>query len=185
MNFVIQNSKVTVQAYEDLELFEKQLLTQAVAIRDKAYAPYSKFKVGAALLCERGCVHPGCNVERCSYTQGSHAEQVAVDNVVVSHGAAKIRQIAIVGALADQDVEIPHAGNHDRLATPVDYNQVVLPCGHCRQIIWEFCCNDPEVEILSLTQNGLVVVTTIGSLLPAPFGPEQIGIDIRAQVQTS
>lgn len=186
MYTIEKTARFTVCAYRDLSEAERNLFTQAGVARLKAYAPYSNFLVGAALECEKGCLHSGCNVERCSYAQGSHAEQTAVDGLTVSHGAAKIRRIAIIGALAEESetpFQNPPEGMEARLIDEATFDGAVFPCGHCRQIIWEFACGDPSVRVLTRTGSGLVIITDIGSLLSAPFGPEQIGIDIRDRVR--
>src|ERR1700729_3354775 len=98
----------------------------ALAARENAYAPYSKFRVGAALEDAGGRVHSGCNIENATYGLTLCAERVAVFKAV-SEGAREFRRIAVA---ADTD-----------LLTP--------PCGACRQILWEFC-SDIEVILVNL-----------------------------------
>lgn len=98
----------------------QSLISEAMSAREKAYAPYSKFYVGAAVLADDGRVFQGCNVENASYPAGSCAETIAV-NKAVSEGVRTIRAVAIVGG-------------HQKGAVD-DY---IYPCGICRQVISEF-----------------------------------------------
>src|SRR6202790_4805169 len=102
------------------------LLSAALAVRQNAFAPFSKFKVGAALEDTEGRIHTGCNVENATYGLTMCAERVAVFKAI-SEGAHKFKRIAVV---ADTDVLTP-------------------PCGACRQILWEFC-GDAELTLVNL-----------------------------------
>ncbi len=153
-----------------------RLMDLAKEVRGNAQSPYFKFFVGAAVESESGKIYSGCNVERCTGTQSSHAEQNAIDSMIAAEGSAKIKRIFVVGAQAGQAVPIQkHDEAHDVFSCSCD-REVVLPCGHCRTIIWENCCGDFSVPIFSLSKSGNVILTTISSLYPFPFGPEDLGM---------
>jgi cytidine deaminase len=119
------------------------LAEAALRARENAHAPFSKFKVGAALEDASGIVHTGCNVENATYGLTVCAERVAVFKAI-SEGARKFRRIAIA---ADTD-----------LLTP--------PCGACRQILWEFC---GDVEIVLANPRGKTESYRLKELFPKPF----------------
>jgi cytidine deaminase len=122
------------------------LLAAAREARGHAYAPYSKFAVGAALLDEQGRIHAGCNVENAAYPQGLCAEAVALGHLVLA-GGRRIAAVAVVGAGP----------------------RLVTPCGGCRQKLREF--GGDEVPVLVGDMTGLRGRFTLGELLPASFGP--------------
>ncbi len=122
------------------------LLDAARAVRGNAHAPYSGFKVGAAIRCPDGSVHVGCNVENVAYPQGTCAEAGAVAAMVASGR----REIAEVAVIADAPAPVP-------------------PCGGCRQKLAEFAASDTPVTLARL--DGATVETTIGALLPGAFTP--------------
>ena len=119
------------------------LIAAALAARENAFAPYSKFRVGAAIEDIDGRIHTGCNVENATYGLTVCAERVAVFKAV-SEGARKFRRVAI-------------AADTDRL-TP--------PCGACRQILWEFC---GDVEIVLVNPRGTTETHRLKDLFPKPF----------------
>lgn len=122
-----------------------QLAAAARAARRHAFAPYSRFTVGAAVLDERGRIHQGCNVENASYGLTVCAERNAVAAAVVA-GARHIRAVAIAGP-----IEPP-----------------VRPCGACRQVLAEF--GGPETPVwLVPTRGRAVTERTLGALLPESF----------------
>ena len=120
-----------------------KLVDAALAARLNAHAPFSNFKVGAALEDETGRIFTGCNVENATYGLTMCAERVAVFKAV-SEGAQIFRRIAIA---ADTD-----------LLTP--------PCGACRQILWEFC---GDVEIALANLQGKTETFRLKDLFPRPF----------------
>ena len=126
------------------------LLAAAKAAMDKAYAPYSKFQVGAALRTPDGQIFSGCNVENAAYPQGCCAEASAISAMVMA-GGRKIAEIAVLG-------------KGDALVTP---------CGGCRQRIREFA--DLDVPVICHGVEGEPLVTTLAELLPHSFGPEHLG----------
>jgi cytidine deaminase len=125
----------------------KSLLAAAIAARTAAYAPYSKFTVGAALLGGDGRVWTGANVENASYGLSMCAERTALFSAVAS-GARTFEALAVAGP--------------DGTTT--------IPCGACRQVLWEFA---PQVRII-YAQAGTVKTLSLEQLLPEPFGPAQL-----------
>lgn len=125
----------------------KDLIKEAIQVRSRAYAPYSNFKVGAALLTDKGNIYTGCNVESASYTPTICAERTAISKAV-SEGEIKIRKIAIVGSS--------------------DYT---FPCGVCRQVIREF---GKDIEIIVANDVDDYKVFTLEELLPYSFGPDDL-----------
>ncbi len=121
------------------------LARKAIEASERAYAPYSKFKVGAALLTQDGRVFAGCNVENASYGLTNCAERTAVFKAV-SEGATRFAAIVIAGGVGD----------------------VAMPCGACRQVLAEFCPPDAPVRCVSL-DGSIVKDFTVGELLPGVF----------------
>jgi len=128
-----------------------QLVDAARAARARAYAPYSHFAVGAALLDEQGRIHTGCNVENAAYPQSLCAEAVALGLMVLA-GGRRVLAAVVVG-------EAP---------------QPVTPCGGCRQKLREFA--DDHVPVLSANSHTVVARHTLGELLPASFGPDHLKV---------
>ena len=127
------------------------LIAAAKSARLKAYAPYSKFLVGAAVRDERGQIHGGCNIENAAYPQGWCAETSAIAAMIMSGGKA-IAEMAVIGT-------------GDLLCTP---------CGGCRQKIREFAKGSVKIHMCG--ENGNLKQTfTLDELLPASFGPENLG----------
>jgi len=160
--------------YEELDQIERLLIQKATEVRLNAQASYSRYKVGAAVLSAKGIIHQGCNVENANWTATLHAEHNAIGNMVAVHGAwTKVKKVAIVAGPENETAVI----TPERL--PVDlftFEEIPVPCGHCLQIIWENCFNDPHVRLMGLISGGLVTVTTIGDALPMRFGPADLGV---------
>jgi cytidine deaminase len=121
----------------------EDLVNVALAARENAHAPFSKFRVGAALEDDSGRVHTGCNIENATYGLTLCAERVAVFKAV-SEGVRRFRRIAIA---ADTETLTP-------------------PCGACRQILWEFC---GDIEILLANPRGKSESLRLNELLPRAF----------------
>ena len=133
------------------------LVARAFAAREMAYAPYSGFMVGAALLTSAGKVYTGCNIESAAYSPTNCAERTAFFKAV-SEGESRFRAIAIVGG--------------KRGAVEGEF-QYVFPCGVCRQVMAEFCGDDFVVVIgKSPTEYRLFILR---ELLPEAFGPGDLG----------
>ena len=130
---------------------DRQLIDRAIQIKDLAYAPYSGFHVGAALLCEDGTVITGCNVENAAYGLCICGEQTALVKAV-SEGHRKFKAIAIAG----------------------DSDGPCAPCGACRQILSEFCA--PDMPIHCAGMDGEFVSYTLGELLAHSFGPGALNL---------
>lgn len=125
------------------------LIEEAKKAREKAYVPYSKFKVGAALLTEDGKIIHGCNIENASYSMTNCAERTAFFKAI-SEGITKFQAIAIVA-----DTEGPCS-----------------PCGACRQVMVEFCSSNMPVYLTNL--KGDLFETTVSQLLPGAFSSEDV-----------
>ncbi|MBC2834119.1 cytidine deaminase [Paragemmobacter straminiformis] len=120
------------------------LLAAATAVRDRAYAPYSRFKVGAAIRGVGGEVHVGCNVENVAYPEGTCAEAGAIAAMIAA-GETRIAEVCVI---ADSPDPVP-------------------PCGGCRQKIAEFAAQDVRVTLC--TTDGKQKVMTVADLLPGVF----------------
>lgn len=132
---------------------DKELIGLAFQAMEKAYAPYSDHKVGAALLCADGRVYTGCNIENASYTPTVCAERVAFFKAV-SDGVREFRKIAVVG------------GKNGHVTS------YFVPCGVCRQVMSEFCGDDFLVIIAKSKDDYLC--KTLNDLLPCRFSPQYI-----------
>ena len=129
---------------------DKALYEAAEAIRAKAYAPYSHFSVGAAILADDGQIYSGCNIENAAYPQGNCAEASAI-SAMIAGGAKRITRIYVTGP----------------------GSAPVTPCGGCRQRIREFA--DLNVTVIAHGVEGEALVCTLEQLLPHSFGPEFLG----------
>src|SRR3984957_15038469 len=119
------------------------LITAALSARENAHAPFSKFKVGAAVEDDAGRIHTGCNVENATYGLTCCAERVAVFKAI-SEGVRRFVRVAVV---ADTDTLTP-------------------PCGACRQILWEFC---GDIELVLVNLQGKTETLRLKDLFPRPF----------------
>lgn len=133
----------------------KELVEKALEARESSYAPYSKFKVGAALLGKNGVIYKGCNVENASYPATNCAERTAIFSAV-AEGQKEFEAIAIVGG--------PEG------ATSLDF---CPPCGVCRQVMREFS-NPKNFEVIVAKSADEYKVFTLEELLPESFGPENL-----------
>ena len=124
------------------------LIAAARAARDQAYAPYSRFHVGAAVLTADGTIIPGCNIENAAYPSTMCAERVALHNAY-AHGAREIVALAVIA----------------------DTPGPVSPCGGCRQVMAELC---PGATIFLANTAVAWVQTTLPALLPGAFDPNDL-----------
>ena len=122
---------------------DKELVNLAMEAKKRAYAPYSNFHVGAALLCENGEVYLGCNIENAAYGSTNCAERTAVFNAI-SFGNRSFKKIAIVS----------------------DGDEYTYPCGVCRQVLSEFA---PNIEVIMAKRNGDFIKEPLCELLPHMF----------------
>ncbi|WP_295045505.1 cytidine deaminase [uncultured Paracoccus sp.] len=123
---------------------DMSLLDAARAVREMAYVPYSRFKVGAAIRGKSGAIYKGCNVENVAYPEGTCAEAGAIAAMVAA-GETELIEVAVI---ADSPSPVP-------------------PCGGCRQKLAEFGRHDTPV--LLATTDGATLATTVGELLPGRF----------------
>ena len=167
MHVISAGLSVTLHSIEEIDLEARELLTQAIHVRRNAQMPYSSYRVGAALSTAGHSVHVGCNVERRSHSQTTHAEQNAIDTMVAKDGAGtKISAIAFIAAPAQQEIAMPHRTDTD---PPADLSGIEMPCGHCRHCIWENSGKDPSVRIITMLPDRWIAITTIGDIYPMPF----------------
>ena len=132
----------------------EELIQLAFEAREKAYTPYSHFKVGAALLAKSGKIYTGCNIENAGYTPTNCAERTALFKAV-SEGERQFDAIAIVGSMEGKTNEI-----------------VTGPCGVCRQALYEFGGDDLLVIMAKSKED--YIERTLGELLPFGFGPANL-----------
>ncbi|WP_446897917.1 cytidine deaminase [Clostridium sp. LBM24168] len=125
------------------------LISKALQVRENAYAPYSNFRVGAAVLTGDGKIYTGCNIENAAYGATNCAERTAIFKAV-SEGYRTIDAIAIVGSDSDY----------------------TYPCGICRQVISEFASQDTKI-ILGKGENEYII-KTMGEILPGAFTKEDL-----------
>ena len=126
------------------------MIEAALAARRHAYAPYSKFAVGAAVRCERGLVHAGCNVENAAYPEGTCAEASAIAALILA-GSRRIASVVVAGGGTGP----------------------CTPCGGCRQKIREFGSAGTEIRMVD-GDGRLLLVSTLAELLPRSFGPDSL-----------
>lgn len=129
---------------------DRALIEAATRVRNNAHAPYSGFRVGAAIVDETGSIHTGCNVENAAYPEGACAEANAI-GAMVAAGGRRIVAIAVVGGTG-------RAG-------------ACTPCGGCRQRIREFA--DADTRVILPGDGGPAMAYSIDELLPAAFRPER------------
>jgi len=125
-----------------------KLIEEARKARDKAYVPYSEFKVGAALIAESGNMYTGCNIENASYSLTCCAERTAIFNAI-SQGEKELIEMAVIA----------------------DSKGPVSPCGACRQVILEFFPKDAKIYLSNMEGN--IKETTAENLLPFSFSLEE------------
>lgn len=130
------------------------LISKAMEARKGAYAPYSNYLVGAALLTDNMTVYTGCNIENASYGATNCAERTAIFKAV-SEGERNFKTIAIVGGPADSKKDTV-------------FSEYAFPCGMCRQVIQEFC--QPDFTIIVAKSLEDYKVFTLKELLPYGFG---------------
>lgn len=158
-NISITSSFAVYNSVEELPGEVKQLMLQAVEAREKAYAPYSRFRVGAALLLDNGQVVLGSNQENAAYPSGLCAERVAVFHAGAVHPEAKITALAISAAADEKTVTEP-----------------IPPCGSCRQAIAEYeMKQETPIAIYFMGETGKILKSdSLKNLLPLSFGKEYL-----------
>ncbi len=131
------------------EMEREMLINEAKIAREMAYVPYSKFKVGAALLSKCGTVFRGCNIENAAYSMCNCAERTAIFKAY-SEGKKEYAALAVIA----------------------DTDRPVSPCGACRQVIAELC--DPNMPVYLTNLQGDTLETTVAELLPGAFMPDDL-----------
>jgi cytidine deaminase len=126
-----------------------KLFQAAKAAKQRAYVPYSKFHVGAAIWADDGNLYAGCNVENAAYPSGTCAEAGAIAAMLLG-GAKRIKAVLVIG----------------------DGEQLCTPCGNCRQRIREF--SEPNTPVHVAGRDGIRQSFTLEELLPHSFGPENL-----------
>jgi cytidine deaminase len=140
---------MTTKAHQPSDLSEGQIVeltAAAAAVRERAYAPYSQFRVGAALRAADGTIYAGCNVENASYGLTICAERNAIAQAIA-------------------------AGMRDFTAVAVVTENGVTPCGACRQVLVEF---GPEMMVIVADRRGRRRIYTLAELLLDAFGPKHL-----------
>ena len=127
----------------------QKLFEEAKNVREKAYVPYSQFKVGAAFLTDDNSIVVGCNVENAAYPQSQCAEASAIGNLI-SQGYKNIVEVVVIGS----------------------GNKLCSPCGGCRQRLREFAKLDVPIHMCNI--EGHIKTSTLDELLPDSFGPENL-----------
>jgi len=125
----------------------EELFTAAKAAMERAYAPYSRFPVGAALRCDNGQIHAGCNIENASYPEGWCAETTALGHMVMA-GGKRVSEVAVVAE------KMPK----------------IMPCGGCRQRLSEFVTADAKLHLCDV--NGVIETVSFASVFPRAFDME-------------
>lgn len=134
-----------------------RLISMALEARRAAYAPYSEYLVGAALLCDDGTIFTGCNVENASYGAANCAERTAVFKAV-SEGKRHFTAIAIAGGKSSETDEL---------------SDFAYPCGICRQVLREFCAPE-EMTVIVCKSQSCYQQLMLSQLLPNSFGPQNL-----------
>jgi cytidine deaminase len=129
-------------------MVKESLIAAAIQARERAYVPYSGYKVGAALLCKSGKIYTGCNVENASYGASICAERTAAVKAV-SEGEQQFVAMAVVA-----DGPVPGS-----------------PCGICRQFLYEF---NPKLSLILADLRGNIIESTLERYLPEAFGPKHL-----------
>ena len=154
----ITMNESSIASRERLPVYDT-LVTAALRMRSRSYAPYSHYHVGAALMATDGTIFTGCNVENASYPVGICAERTAFSKAV-SEGYQEFTALVIAGAASAS------AGS-----------DFCAPCGMCRQFIREFCNADFPIILVKAAEHGIVKeyqIHTLEALLPHSFGPEHL-----------
>ena len=132
-----------------------ELILEAKKAREKAYAPYSHFRVGAALVAKNGKIYHGCNVENSSYSPTNCAERTAFFKAI-SEGEREFTKIAIVGGMEGTDAD-----------------ELCAPCGVCRQVMMEFC--DPDsFQIVLANGKDKHIQVSLKEMVPYGFSPKNL-----------
>ena len=178
--------KILIYRWEELSDEDKFLLQRAAEVRENAIAPYSHYKVGAAILWEKGHVSIGCNMENCIYNS-LHAEKMAIGTGIVEHGLDKIMRVTVLGDPEDKVIVLPPPklddAEFEQIVSQIKFEDACVCCGQCLQDVLEFSFGDPHGIVLSELIQGVVVQITLGDILTAHFGPWHLDVDYRKFAQ--
>lgn len=147
------------QAVEITEIPVREMIRSAIEARKKAYAPYSDYMVGAAVLTNELRIYTGCNIENAAYTPGICAERTAISKAV-SEGCRKLKAIAVVGSPRGNVI-----------------SQYAFPCGVCRQVMREFIEPEDFFVIVAKSEEEYQAYR-FSQLLPESFGPENLKVRV-------
>jgi homotetrameric cytidine deaminase len=142
--------RVVAESYADRRMGAETLIAAARTAMERAYAPYSRFQVGAALRAPDGSIHAGANVENAAYPQGQCAEASAI-GALVAAGARRITEVAVIGT----------------------GEEPCTPCGGCRQRLNELAAPDTAIHLCA-AEGGARRTVTLRELLPYAFGPASL-----------
>ena len=146
--------------FDELSQEERHLLESAINATSRSYAPYSKYRVGAALLLENGVEIIGCNQENAAYPAGLCAERTALFSAGVQYPDVAVTMLAIAARTPDGELQ----------------SEPVSPCGSCRQVILEQEMRFKHpIRIILVGQKGIFVFNSIKDLLPFAFSEESLG----------
>jgi len=159
MKQITITSTISVLSKEELSVQEIDLMTQAFEARKKAYAPYSKFTVGAAILLDNGIVVQGSNQENAAYPSGLCAERVAIYYAGATYPNAKMVKMFITASPQDRDLEEP-----------------IPPCGSCRQAIAEYeIKQETPIELFFMGAKGVIYKSdSLKNILPLVFDKKNL-----------
>lgn len=136
-------------------MINEELILEAKKAREHAYAPYSHYRVGAALVTKNGKIYYGCNIENAAYTPSNCAERTAFFKAIYD-GEREFEKIAIVGGAEGSDAD-----------------ELCAPCGVCRQVMMEFC-NPQKFQIILANGKDKPLQLTLKDLFPYGFGPDNL-----------
>lgn len=138
-----------------MKMINEELILEAKKAREHAYAPYSHYRVGAALVTKNGKIYYGCNIENAAYTPSNCAERTAFFKAIYD-GEREFEKIAIVGGAEGSDAD-----------------ELCAPCGVCRQVMMEFC-NPQKFQIILANGKDKPLQLTLKDLFPYGFGPDNL-----------
>lgn len=148
------NIPIAVYAYDELSDLDKRLVDEARKATLRAYAPYSKFNVGAAIALDNGEIVTGANQENVAYPSGTCAERTACYYAHAQFPEAKFRTIAIAARGTDG----------------VELNAPISPCGACRQALLEYeILAEHDVRVILASANDIYIISSVSQLLPLAF----------------
>ena len=185
MRRIRKTSVAEILTLEELTQIERLLFKNACEVRLNAQAPYSRYRVGCAIVTDSpkvGIVR-GCNVENVNWSESVHAEENAISSMISLIGPSKIVAIAVVGAPEDKQVIWPPKTTS--VPENLEIQDLCPSCGHCLQVIAEHCYNtdglfDPKIPLLGYKTKGncnFFYLTTIGDAYPMPFLPQHLGVN--------